>query len=114
MPFRGFLDNLSKNQRVPVIERIISARPPLSLGSFGVTRKAFPASGRGEVRLKALSFSGRHGTNSTWDPLASVTEKGEGKQWLRKPISALSTSMSRIAKRPKGSTWKSMRDWKQV
>jgi DNA invertase Pin-like site-specific DNA recombinase len=65
-------------------------------------------------KLKAFSFWERHGTNSTWDPLASVTEKGEGKQWLRKPISLRSTSMSRIAGRPRGSTWRSMRDWKQV
>src|SRR6267154_6915725 len=30
------------------------------------------------------------------------------------PISLLSTSMSRTAGRPRGSTWRSMRDWKQV
>jgi hypothetical protein len=47
-------------------------------------------------KLKAFSFWERHGTNSTWEPLASVTE---GKQWLRKPISLLSTSMSRTAER---------------
>jgi hypothetical protein len=49
--------------------------------------------------IKALSFWERHGTNSTWDPFGFCSLEREGKQWLRKPISLLSTSMSRTAGR---------------
>src|SRR5437879_1106841 len=66
--------------------------------------------GPGEVSSKLFLFWERPHTERTQPGTCWLLsrKKGEGKQWLRKSISLLSTNMSRIAGRPRGSTWTSM------